>query len=158
VPYQFFLLYLEAGEKSNSEFTLSQTLLMQSEYKLVQVVQGLCHFARVTVEATEEQIINIRDEIAKPAERDHYYVDRQSYPDWVEAAVQGARSIVEALVRQRKIAGGRVSIVRVIGSNCDTVPEDVRCAVALATWQALNPDEPLPSFALVGQEWHIAFD
>ena len=46
---------------------------------------------------------------------------------------------------------------RVIGVDVDTVPEDVSCAAALATWQALNPDTALPTFDFTDGRWHIQY-
>jgi len=96
----------------------------------------------------------VSDELVESGEREDGYI-QCGHAQCVEAAVLGARSCGEALVREQKILGGRVNIIRVLGTQCDTRPEDAWCAAALATWQALNPDEPLPHYELVEGIWHI---
>ena len=112
-------------------------------------MQGVGHFARVVVDATILQSGVIAfDEIAESDGKNGEHI-QCNYADWVDAAIEGARCCAEALVEQQKIMGARVVVLRVMGTECDTNPNTVWCAAALATWQALNPDEPLPAFERV---------
>ncbi len=132
------------------------TARVQSEYKLARQTQGAGYFARVIVEATiAPEGIDVSDEVAEDIDWRSPDVGRRGHGDWVEAATEGARCCLAALVEGRKILGGRVVVQRVMGHDCHTTPNCVWCASALATWQALCPLEPLPAFELTEGQWRI---
>lgn len=132
---------------------------MQSEYKLHEVKDKFCHFSRVTVQA-ELQLsgVEVTDDIREPLDRSQGEVSRKGYSDWIEAALQGAQFCAQALVEQGQIAGCRVTIVRVVGTDCDTIAHDVFCASALATYQVLRPNVALQAFDFGDGKWHIEFN
>jgi hypothetical protein len=132
---------------------------MESEYKLLQVKEGgICHFARVTVEAEMQQSgVEVAQQIREPVVEGNGEASHTRFPEWIDAAIRGARLCAEALVQQGKIGGCHVRVVRVVRVEVDTTCADVACAAALATWQALNPEATLPPFKLVDGQWHIEF-
>ena len=132
---------------------------MQSEYKLLIVKDKWCHFSCVAIEATiEKSQIKVAEEIKEPMDSGKGEVNRKYYPDWIDAALEGAQLCAQTLVQQRRISGCQITLIRVMGTDCDTIAEDVFCAAALATWQALLPDTAVPTIDFTDGKWRIQFD
>ena len=116
------------------------------------------HYARVAVDAEPTArgicIVEVLGEILDEGNGE---VNRKTAPHWVDAALAGAKYCAEVLVSQGKFSGCRVEVNRVFGVVVDTGEEDLFCAGALATWQALNPNQELPPIHFAENKWHIQF-
>ena len=131
---------------------------MESEFKLLRQLNHRAHFARVTVDAkSTENGISIFENIREPIIEGDGEVNRKIGSHWIDAALKGAKECAEVLFSQGKIFGCRVEIKRVVGLIVDTDEEDIFCAGALATWQALNQNEELPLIHFSDSKWHIQF-
>ena len=65
-------------------------------------------------------------------------VDRQHYPDWIEAAIEGAR---DATSRLDNDIGGRLVLRQVRGMEMDTSPEVITLAATIAAWKAMKGED-----------------
>lgn len=131
---------------------------MQSEFKLLRQMNARGHYARVTVDAKPTASgIHISEAFGETLDEGYGEVNRKIAPDWIDAALAGAKHCAETLVSQGKFSGCRVEVQRVFGVIVDTTEEDLFCAGALATWQALNPNAELPPFHFAENKWHIHF-
>jgi hypothetical protein len=131
---------------------------MQSEFKLLKVNSGRCHFAQVIVEATRvEAGVDVIERASDHSEASQGEKKYRPPRLWIDAAISGARSCCDALISRGHLGGCQVVIVQVIGTVVDTLEEDVMCASALAVWQALQPNLPLPRFEYHSGKWLIAY-
>jgi hypothetical protein len=137
---------------------VNQAKLMKYEFRLLKQQNGRGHYACVTVDAKiTETEINVIEAIEEPVNTDNCEVNRKIAFHWVEAALAGAKKCAEILVSQEKITGCQVEIKQIKGTVVDTSEEDLFCAGALATWQALRVDEELPTFNFSDNKWKIQF-
>ena len=131
---------------------------MQSEFTLLKQANRRGHYARVVVDAEPKANgICIIENLSEHLEEGYFEVNRRFASDWIDAALAGAKHCAEVLVSQENFSGCRVEINRVFGIVVDTTEEDLFCASALATWQALNPNQDLPPFRFAENKWHIEF-
>jgi hypothetical protein len=132
---------------------------MQSEFKLLkQLKNSGGHYARVTVDVEPTRSgIYISEAFGETLDEGYGEVNRKIAPRWIDAALAGAKHCAEILVSQGRLTGCRVKVQRVFGLVVDTREEDLFCAGALATWQALNPNQVLPPFYFAENKWHIQF-
>ena len=131
---------------------------MQSEFKLLKQMNRRGHYARVAVDAEPMTSgVCIVEVLNENLDEGYGEVNRKIAPHWIDAALAGAKHCAEVLVSQEKFSGCRVEVNRVFGVIVDTTEEDLFCAEALATWQALNPNQELPRFHFAENKWHIQF-
>src|SRR5262245_46356478 len=119
---------------------------VHADFKLLTVVDGICHFARVRVVAEPQPSgLEVIEALAPVMSAEDGEVDRRSEPGWIDAAVSGIREC-GALLTAGHLSGCRVSLAGVTGTVADTTADDVRCAAFLAAWQALVPGLALPDY------------
>jgi hypothetical protein len=131
---------------------------MTGQYRFLQVKAGRTHFARAWVEALPfrscTEIENALPEVTEPGSGE---VNRHSEPSWVEAALEGMTAAGAAACSRHEPGGGfRLRLIRLLGTVVDTTPDVVRCAAALAAWEAMNLAAP-PEPQFDGREWTLAF-
>ncbi len=112
------------------------------------VHNGLPAFARITVKCAESEGI----QLVLSRNRDGA-VDEKSHPDWVEAAVRGARRTVGEL----HMKGIGVVITEIFGSNVDTRPDAVYCAAGIPTWRLYKGDAEGEPDVIYESEWKLNY-
>lgn len=111
-------------------------------------MEGRGHFARVSVAA---------EPVAPTGALVRYDLDASGLNEaraahWVEAAVDGARTILSLLVPE----GGTCLVITLIqGHPADTREDSVWCASALAPWRALGPTNTEPELVFLEGRWRL---
>jgi hypothetical protein len=133
-----------------------QSTAMHADFKLLKVVDGICHFARVHVVAEPRLSgLEVVEELDPAHSTDDGEVDRRREPGWIDAAVSGITECGAALLAAGHVSGGKVCLKGVAGTVVDTTADDVRCAAYLAAWQALAPGLALPEYAHHNGTWRF---
>ena len=132
---------------------------MKGQSRFLKTEAGISYFARVWVEAevagTGVQVENALPEITEAGSGE---VNRNSAQDWVDAALDGMRAAGEFARGSNGSNGGhRLKLTRLVGTDVDTRADVVRCAAALAAWQALGVAANAPEPQFDGREWTLAF-
>jgi hypothetical protein len=132
---------------------------MRGHYSFLRTTGGRSYFARVWVEVDPGgETLDVEDALPERVDPDTGEVNRQSAPGWVAAALEGIQATL-AHARQAGILtkGCRVVLEKVVGSVVDTREDTVRCAAALAVWEAFGSPACAPEAEFDGQNWKLVF-
>jgi len=132
---------------------------MSSNYTFLRTIGGISYFARVWVEIDiNSGTVEVVDAIGGNANPDEGEFDAATSPSWVTAALESVREATEYLTTAGFIQNGCiVRIVRLVGSVVDSREDVVACAAALATWQIVCPQLPLPEPVFANGAWNLKY-
>ena len=122
----------------------------------MRVYKGVLYFAYVEIESTPAASHSlVVAELTTPVNIHAGEVDAAMEPDWIQAAVEGAKDVLFILTEECIIAYTmEVRIKKVIGKVFDTTADAVYCASALATCQLFTP-EHCPIEVYYDSRWKI---
>jgi hypothetical protein len=113
---------------------------MFGQYKLARVNQGIGYFACVHVQVEQSsskyQVIDAIETIDK----NQCEVNSETHPHWVYLAILGAEEAIEKLKYNDKPTNYIVKITKLVGTEIDTTDDCIITAAAIATWNAINPN------------------
>ncbi len=128
---------------------------MKGQCRFLKTEAGITFFARAWVDAEAAGSgAGVENALPEATEAGSGEVARRSEPSWVEAALDGMRAVSEYTHADGEY---RLRLIRLVGTAVDTRADVVRCAAALAAWQALGVAATPPEPQFDGREWTLAF-
>lgn len=116
------------------------------EYRLMKSGKCGMNFAKVTIDViAKEGGTKVSDKTENENPDDGKF-DSTSAPDWVEAAVEGARLAGKMLEPHK--GSHEIAVLKIVGTISDTTVESVKCAAVLAVWREIAPDLPAPKLEI----------
>jgi hypothetical protein len=133
-----------------------------SEFTLAKVKAGCFGFAKVEVRVSKQQgPAQVLESLPQNVNEGLREVNRTIEPTWVQAALEGA---AEALSVAETSENGTdhflVEVTKIVGTIADTTADTVKCAAAMATWQAIFPvaeGEVQPQVDRNTQGWFVRY-
>ena len=132
---------------------------MTGHCRFLKTETGITFFARVWVDAESAGSgIELENALPEATETGSGEVGRKSEPSWVEAALDGMRDAGESAASGSPTGVGyRLRLIRLVGTAVDTRPGAVRCAAALAAWEAMGLESSPPEPRFDGLDWTLVF-
>jgi hypothetical protein len=132
---------------------------MNASFRFLRCKDGKTYFARVGLDVCPNgNGITVEDALPPKADADAGEVNANTAPTWVAAARDGIRTAVEHARDRGLVPGGcHVRLTELVGTLVDTREDVIRCAAALAAWQAIGAPEPGPDTAFNGVAWTLLF-
>jgi hypothetical protein len=113
---------------------------MFGQYKLARVNQGIGYFACVHVQVepspSNYQVLDAIETIDKS----QCEVNSKTHPHWVYLATLGVEEAIEELKHNDISTNYIVKITKLVGTEIDTTDDSITTAAAIATWNAINPN------------------